>query len=293
MSHSRRQFVGAALAAPAFAAPAAQPDRISLATWSFVRSIQAGKWKNLELPGMIKQKLGLDAIEYVNQFFENPTMSYLRKLAKACQDSGVTSVLIMVDEEDPTAGPDARERRQAAIAHRKWIDIAHYLGCHAIRCNMRGGMADWKQDKDLIARAAESFRDIVAYAKGSGLKVLIENHGGASSDPDVLTTLMKEVSDPQFGMLLDLGNWNRDNDQYECIRRLLPWARGISVKDVPNYDLEKKLRLCMDSGYHGFWGIESNARVAQGATPDEIFAAESQSALKMKATLERVVLGRG
>jgi len=291
MSSSRRQFI--ATVSSVLAAQTTAQDRISLAAWSFNRAFRAGQWKNLELPRIIKEKLGIDALEYVNQFFENPTLSYLRKLKKNCADIGVTSVLIMVDEEDPTASPDAAERRAAAVAHRKYVDMAHFLGCHAIRCNMRGGASDWKQDADLVKRAAESFRDLVAYARGSGVKILIENHGGGSSDADVLVSLMKAVNDPQFGMLVDLGNWNKGDDQYAAIQKVLPWAKGISVKDIPGWDLPKKLRMCMDSGFHGFWGIESNARPSEGASPEQVFESEVQAALRMKAVIEQVVLKKG
>jgi len=293
LSTSRRTFLAASLTAAAAAAPAAQ-DRISLAAWSLNRSFRAGQWKNLELPKILPEKLGINALEYVNQYFETPTMGYLRRLKRACEQSGVTSVLIMVDDEDPMAGPDKKERMEAAVAHRKWVDAAHFLGCHAIRCNMRGGPQDWKQDRDLVRRAAESFGDLLNYAKGSGIKVVIENHGGSSSDPDVLTSLMKTINNPNFGLLVDLGNWNKGDDQYEAVRKTLPWTKGISVKDVPGWDLEKKLRMCMDSGYHGFWGIESSARsVAAGAPADEIFEAEVKAALAIKAVLERVVLKKG
>jgi L-ribulose-5-phosphate 3-epimerase len=279
--------------AAAAALAAAPADRISLAAWSLNRSFRAGKWKNLELPKIIREKLGIDALEYVNQYFEVPTMQYLKQLKRQCEANGVTSVLIMVDQEDPMAGPDRKERMDAAISHRKWVDAAHFLSCHAIRCNMRGGLPDWKQDKDLVDRAAESFSNLLDYAKASGLKVLIENHGGASSDPDVLTAVMKKVNQPLFGMLVDLGNWNKDTDQYEAVRMVLPWAKGISVKEAAGYDLEKKLRICIASGYHGFWGIESGEReLAAGAAPDKVFEAELQAALKMKATLERVVLNK-
>lgn len=287
MTPNRREFIltsSAALAAPA------ATDRISLAQWSFNRSYRAGVWKTVDMPKLIREKLGIEALEFVNQFFENPTLAYVRKVRKACQDAGVTPVLIMVDEEDPTAGSDPVERRAAIVAHRKYIDIAHYLGCHAIRCNMRGTIEDWKQDKDLVQRAAASFRDLVDYAKGSGVKVLIENHGRASSDAPTLVALMKAVNNPQFGMLLDLGNWNKGDDQYDNIAQLLPWAKGISVKDVPGWDLPKKLEMCMKAGFHGYWGIESGARPVEGASPAQIFEAEAQAALAIKATLEKVVL---
>jgi L-ribulose-5-phosphate 3-epimerase len=293
-STNRREFLATSFAAAAAAAPAPAPDRVSLAEWSFNRSFRAGKWKNLDMPKILRESLSIDALEYVNQFFEVPTVGYLRKLKRACEQSGVTSVEIMVDDEDPMAAPDRKDRMDAAIAHRKWIDAAHFLGCQFIRCNMRGGPQDWTQDRDLVKRAAESFTDLLNYAKPSGVKVVIENHGGSSSNPDVLASLMKAVNDPNFGMLVDIGNWNKGDDQYEAVGKLLPWAKGISVKDVPGWDLEKKLRMCMASGFHGFWGIESGARgVAAGASADEIFAAEVKAVLAIKAVLDRVVLNKG
>ncbi len=293
-SATRREFLAAPLAAAAASAAPAAPDRISLAQWSFNRSFRAGKWKSLDMPKLMRETVSIDALEYVNQFFEIPTISYLRQLKRNCEQNGVTSVEIMVDGEDPMASPDRKERMDAAVSHRKWIDTAHYLGCEAIRCNMRGGPQDWKQDKDLVSRAAESFHNLLNYAKGSGLNVMVENHGGSSSDPNVLVALMKAVNNPKFGMLVDLGNWNKGDDQYEAVRKVLPWAKGISVKDVPGWDLEKKLRMCMVSGFHGFWGIESGVRgLAANASADEIFAAEVKAVLAVKSVLERVVLNKG
>ena len=121
-------------------------------------------------------------------------------------------------------------RMEAAVAHRKWIDAAHYLGCHAIRCNLRGGLKEWQKDKDIAKRGAEAFQNMLEYSKGSGLSIILENHGGASSDPDVLTELMGLVKDQRFGMLVDTGNWNPGVDRYEAVRRMMPYAKGVSAK---------------------------------------------------------------
>ncbi|MBI1787904.1 MAG: TIM barrel protein, partial [Acidobacteria bacterium] len=170
---------------------AAAQAGISLAAWSFSGSFRLGRWKLLDLPGILHDKLNIQALEHVNQFFENPTLSYLQKLKRACDESGVRSTVLMVDSEGATASPDKAERRQSAIAHRKWIDIAHYLGCLSVRCNVYGGAADWKQDRDLADRAAETILTMLEYASGTGLNILVENHGGASSDPDVLVAIVK------------------------------------------------------------------------------------------------------
>lgn len=311
MSQTRRQFLGtslataAAAAAPAAPAPSAQ-DKISLASWSLVRSFRAGKWTNLDLPKLLRDELGISGLEYVNSFFENPTMGYLQRLKRNCDDHGVTSVLIMVDGEGDTAALDKAERMQAAVAHRKWVDIAHFLGCHAIRCNMRGGTDDWKQDKDIVKRAAESFGDLLRYAEGSGLNIVIENHGGASSNADLLVALMKEVNNPRFGTLPDFGNTNQGDDPYQVMTKLMPYAKGVSVKagwaldeSHPRYDLAKMIQIAQSAGYHGYWGIESSygnqsRQRGQGPAEPELSAGEvwerdKKGALLTKAVLEKTV----
>ncbi len=283
---------------------------ISLAAWSINRSFFIGKrWKNADLPRIAREQFGINGIEFVNQFFDNPTRNHLNQLKRNGETFGVKFVLIMVDDEGDLAAVDKKERMQAAVSHRKWVDIAQYLGCHAIRCNLGGPRQGWKEDKDLVSRAAESFTDLLGYAKGAGLNVVIENHGGASSDPGVLVPLIKTVNDPDFGVLPDFGNINRGDDNYEVVRQLVPYAKGISVKSSwttedthPAYDLEKMLKICMDAGYQGFWGIESaygrSPRPTSGVvgtqppaqTPDEIWEQEAKGIRLTKAVIERVVL---
>ena len=308
MFQTRRRFLSTPLVAIAAAAAQSPKDDISLASWSLVRSFRAGKWKNLDLPRILREELGINGLEYVNTFFENPTPRYLRQLKRNCADHGVTSVLIMVDGEGDTAAIDRQERMRAAVAHRKWVDVAHYLGCHAIRCNMRGGRSDWKQDKGLVSRVAESFQDLLDYAKDSGLNILIENHGGASSDADLLASLMKKVGDPRFGTLPDFGNFNEGDDRYEGTRKLMPYALGVSVKAAwtsPDthsaWDLKRLIEIARQSGYHGFWGIESRyGRPRGGAgqrgrsesqlSAEETWEQDKKGVMLTKAVLESTVV---
>jgi len=304
MSSTRRHFIQSSLAASAAAAmPApAGKDNISLANWSIVQSFRLGKWKLLDLPRIMREELQIYGLEYVNTFFENPILQYLQRLKRNIQDNGITSVLIMVDEEGNTAAVDKAERIEAAVAHRKWIDTAHYLGCHAIRCNLRGGPKEWQKDKDIAKRGAEAFHDMLEYSKGSGVNIILENHGGASSDPDVLTELMGLVKNPRFGMLVDTGNWNPGVDRYEAVKRMMPYAKGVSAKGTwgddlrPDFDLAKLLQVCVDSGYRGWYGIESGLRRAQGSpalSADETWQGEVKMILGSKAVIERVVLKKG
>lgn len=294
---TRRHLIASPVALAAAQGPAAQA--VSLAAWSFSGSFFQGHWKLLDLPRILRERLGISALEHVNQFFENPTLTYLAKLKKACADNGVRSTILMVDSEGPTASPVKSERIEAAIAHRKWIDIAQYLGCHSVRCNVYGGAQDWKKDTALVDRAAETMLSMLEYSKGTGLNIIVENHGEASSDPDVLLALVKKVNHPNFGLLCDLGNWNRGDDRYANSRKILPYAKGLSVKgtwgpDVdPAFDAEKLVRLALQGGYKGWWGIEvTPRRTGNAARPpaDEQFAAEVATVLGAKAIVDRVVL---
>ena len=309
MIQTRRAFLATSTAAVASgmlrSAERPTKDDISLAAWSLNQSFFVGKrWKNLDLPKIAREQFNVGGLEFVNQFFENPTLNYQNQLKRNLSDNGVTPVLIMVDSEGNLAAADRQERIQATIAHRKWIDVASYLGCHAIRCNMRGGAKDWKSDADLVARAAESFNELLEYASDADLNIVVENHGGASSDPDVLVNLMKAVGSDHFGTLPDFGNINPGDNREEVVRKLVPYAKGISVKASwtadgasAGWDLEKLLKICMESGYHGFWGIESSmARgddsASQSLTPDQIWDNESKAVRLTKAAIERVVLNK-
>lgn len=296
---------GPAAAISVFAAGAMQAAAtkhgVSLAAWCFSRSFFQGKWKLLEMPGILRDKLGIAAFEHVNQFFENPTLNYLQRLNKAFQDAGVQQTILMVDHEGSTASLDAAERKQAAVAHRKWIDIAQYLGCHSVRCNVYGGMEDWKQDRDIVKRASETLHDMLRYSDGSNLNIIVENHGRASSDPDLLVRLVKEVNHPRFGLLCDLGNWNAGDDRYLAVKKTLPYAKGLSVKGTwgadldPAFDAEKLVRTALEGGYKGWWGLEVTPRRERNApnlSPDEQFDLEVKTVLEAKSIVDRVVLGK-
>ncbi len=312
MSHtiypSRRGFLGTAAAA-AVASGAERPVRndISLAAWSINRSFfVAGRWKNLDLPRRCREEFGITGIEFVNQFFPNPTLGYLQQLKRNGNDYGVDFVLIMCDQEGDMASPDKAVRMASARAHRKWIDVGHFLGCHAIRCNLGGPRPFAGKESEIVNAAAESFQDLLEYAKTAGMNVIIENHGGASSDPGVLVNLMKAVNDPGFGTLPDFGNMNPGADHAEVIRKIVPYAKGISVKAAWNkdethtrWDLEQLLRICMDAGYSGYWGIESSLSPTGDRQKDrqlphaEIWEAEKRGVMLTKQVIEKVVLKKG
>lgn len=235
--------------------------QISLAQWALVDEIRSGKWNNLDFPRVAKAEFGLDGIEFVNTFFDVPTEAYLKKLKQEAARYDIAMLLIMVDDEGDGCAETSAERRQFAINHRKWIDIAAYLGCHAIRTNCRGPQDPDKQEA--LKWAAESYHKLLEYARPAGIRVLIENHGGVSDDADWMVALMKKVNDPYFGTYPDWREPGLEYDNYAYLQKTLPFAKGMSFRNQPTDALtHKMITLCDSSGYHGWYGIESSGREA-------------------------------
>jgi L-ribulose-5-phosphate 3-epimerase len=270
---TRRNFIeksmvmgAAGIAAPSFLkaaalAPATRlvKDDISLAQWALVEEIQKGKWKTLDFPKVARNDFGLNGIEFVNTLFEVPTEGYLRQLKKNAADNGITMVLIMVDDEGDGCSSTKEERRQFEINHRKWIDVAAYLGCHAIRTNCRGEKGISKEEA--LKYATETYQMMMEYAVPAKISVLIENHGGVSNDADWMISLMKEVNNLYFGSYPDWREPSTNFDNVDYLLKMLPYAGGMSYRNQPTEELTAKMiKMSKDSGYRGWYGIESSGR---------------------------------
>jgi L-ribulose-5-phosphate 3-epimerase len=247
--------------APAVATPRAVKDDISLAQWALVDEINAGKWKTLDFPKIARTDFNLNGIEFVNTLFEVPTFGYLTQLKKNAEDLGVTMVLIMVDDEGETCTPSAEERKQTVINHRKWIDIAHFLGCHSIRTNCRG--PENASSEEALKWATDTYQQMLEYAVPAKIGILIENHGGFSNNADWMVSLFKNVNSLYFGSYPDWRSPGSRFDNYGYLEKMLPWAGGMSYRNQPDEETTRKMiQLCRDSGYRGWYGIESSGRDA-------------------------------
>ena len=273
--YSRRDFIeksallgAAGLVAPSLAfqsntmaTPRMTNDDISLAQWALVQEIRDGKWTNLDFPRIAREDFGLNGIEFVNTLFEVPTVGYLNRLIRNADEHGVTMVLIMVDDEGDGCEPTAELRKQFVINHRKWIDIARYLGCKAIRTNCRGPR-DVDPD-EALKWAAESYNMLLEYAVPAGISVCIENHGGVSNDAEWMVALMNEVDNLYFGTYPD---WRSPSDSFDNVgylEKMLPWAVGMSYRNQPTEELTARMiNMSLDGGYKGWYGIESSGREA-------------------------------
>ena len=240
--------------------------KISLAEWSLHRTLYAGELDNLDFPKTARLDYGLDAVEYVNSFFKDKAedRGYLKELKSRADDHGVSSLLIMCDGEGAIGDRDDAARTTAVENHYRWVEAAKYLGCHSIRVNAQsdGSPAEQRQ------LAADGLRRLTEFAAARDINVIVENHGGLSSNGTWLSSVIEAVDNPRCGTLPDFGNFLLHDDEwydrYVGIAELMPYAKAVSAKshDFDEHgneqytDYERMLRVVLDASYRGYVGIE-------------------------------------
>lgn len=278
---SRREFLaasGGALAGitvaggpgPAPLAAAAVPQaplfQISLAQWSLHRALGAGELGHLDFARVAREDFGITAIEYVNSFFKDKATdaAYLAEMNRRAADHGVHQHLIMCDGEGRLGDPDGAARTTAIRNHHRWADAARSLGCATIRVNA-ASEGTWDEQAKL---AADGLRRLCEYGERVGINVIVENHGGLSSNGKWLAHVMRLVDHPRCGTLPDFGNFNLGNgetyDKYLGVAELMPFAKAVSAKthdfdargDETEKDYRRLMRIVLGAGYRSWVGIE-------------------------------------
>lgn len=293
MTHewTRRTFLQTTVGAVALtplsrALAAAQPAplfKISLAQWSLHRTLRAKEIDHLDFARVAKRDFGIEAIEYVNSFFKDKARdaAYLAEMNKRAADEGVTQYLIMCDGEGRLGDPDAALRATAVENHRKWLEAAKVLGCVTIRVNAASAGSFEEQQK----LAADGLRKLTELAAPMNLNVVVENHGGLSSDGKWLSGVMKMVDHSRCGTLPDFGNFY-EYDRYQGVADLMPFAKAVSAKshdfdeqgNESQKDYRRLMKTVLDAGYRSWVGIEY-----EGAK-----LPEREGIAKTKVLLERI-----
>jgi len=290
--------------------------RISLAQWSLHRGLFGGDpgetigWENfsrivnspdyptllagdvkpLDFPVIARRDFDIDAVEYVNLFYFDRArdQAFLSELKSRADGEGVRNVLIMCDALGAIGAPDEAARKTTVENHHPWVEAARFLGCHSIRVNAASdpGLPPEEQMK----LAADGLRSLCEFANPLEINILVENHGGLSSNAQWLSSLMKMVDHPRVGTLPDFGNFNisetESYDRYKGMEELMPYAKSVSAKsydfdeqgDETTIDFRRIMKIVLDAGFRAFVGIEyEGTRLSE---PDGIRAT--------KALLEKI-----
>lgn len=253
---------------------------LSLAQWSMHKMIREGGVDPYTFAEKAKN-WGFTGLEYVSQLY-NPELSdadyseeamanFVAKCNSEAEKYGMKNVLIMIDGQGNLAVNDEAERNETVEKHKKWVDAAAAMGCHAIRVNLNGSSVpeEWK------VNAVDGLTKLATYAKEKGINILVENHGGLSSNGALHAEVMKAVGMNNCGTLPDFGNfcierkpdsWDclTEYDKYKGVRELMPFAKAVSAKsnnfDAEGYetgiDYVEMLKIVKEAGYTGYIGVE-------------------------------------
>lgn len=256
--------------------------KFSLAQWSLHTPFLDGSMDPMDF-AKIAKGLGYTGLEYVTQLYpqvqdksdyRTTVMNLAAELKKRSDEAGMENVLLMVDRDGELADPDPVKRAEAIETHKIWMDAAALMGAHSIRANLFGVEDPEEWHKVSVA----SLKELATYGASKGVSIIIENHGGLSSDAEKLAAVMKEVNMPTCGTLPDFGNfclkreggerWGapciEEYDIYKGIAELMPFAKGISAKSYnfdeagneTKLDYQRIMQIVQDSGFKGYVGIE-------------------------------------
>jgi len=209
-------------------------------------------------------------------------MKYLTELKQRTTDENIKNVLIMIDGEGRIGADDEKVRQKTVDDHKKWVEAAKFLGCHSIRVNAFG---EGEGPKEKAKKVIDGLSKLSEFAKDFNINILVENHGGLSSDGAWLHQVLKTVNMPNCGSLPDFGNFH-NYDRYKGITELMPFAKGVSAKSREfdeagneiQTDFHKAMKICLDAGYRGHVGIEWEGKKIS----------EQEGIRKTKALLEKV-----
>ena len=264
---------GPAISLAAQQTPAEQlPFKISLAQWSLHKKLYAGELGNLDFAKTASEQFGIQAIEYVNQFFADHAedQDYLQQMIDRAGDVGVKSLLIMVDREGQLGDPDSAGRTKAVENHYRWVTAAKTLGCHSIRVNAASA-GNYQEQAKL---AADGLSRLSEFAAKHEINVIVENHGGLSSNGQWLAHVIRTVDQDNCGTLPDFGNFriahgkdgqpDKEYDRYLGVAALMPFAKAVSAKshafgedgNETKTDYLRMMQIVLDAGYDGYVGIE-------------------------------------
>lgn len=253
---------------------------LSLAQWSIHKMIMEDGVDPYTFAEKAKN-WGFKGLEYVSQLY-NPELSdadysaeamanFIEKCNSEAEKHGMKNVLIMIDGQGDLAVNDENERNETVEKHKKWVDAAAAMNCHAIRVNLNGSTdpEEWKNN------SVDGLTKLSTYAKDKNIKILVENHGGLSSNGALLAEVMETVSLDNCGTLPDFGNfcierkpdsWDcvKEYDKYKGVRELMPYAKAVSAKsnnfNAEGYDTGidyvEMLKIVKEAGYTGYIGVE-------------------------------------
>jgi sugar phosphate isomerase/epimerase len=226
-------------------------------------------------------RLGFDGVEILHRQMESEDKKYLNNLKRLAFSNGLALFFLSIHQN--FVSPE-KEKRQRDIDHtKKCIDLAHYLGCPAIRLNSGrwGTSGSFQQmldaggvetplpgytSDDGFKWCIESINECIPHAEAAGVIMALENHWGLTTKVDDLLRIYKEVNSPWLGINADTGNFV--GDPYPQLERLAPHAIVVQAKTyygggvyyTRELDYARIAKILRDAGFKGYVSLEMEGK---------------------------------
>ena len=201
--------------------------KIGVSSYSFSKYMQQTGADYFAVCDLAK-KMGYDAIEFIDLSLEVQPAGSLAELAKAirrhCEEIDLPIAAY-------TVGADFLRPDEARAVMEK-VDIADALGAKVLRHDAAWSLPEGMDWRELIEKIAPDIRRVTEYAAQKGIRTCTENHGYILQDAERVETLIRAVNHPNYGWLVDMGNFLCADDQpVHAVPIAAPYAFHVHVKD--------------------------------------------------------------
>ncbi len=235
---------------------------LSCETYSFRDKLLQGEL-TVEAAPAFYRKLGIRGISINARYIKSWDSASLDRIKKAIHDEGRILTALILDGN--LVSDDEAANRKQVEDDQRLMRAAHYLGARVVRINVgQTGHGDAADQTTGVERAITAFRQMLPTAKDLGIKMTIENHGGASRTADGILRIIRGIDPAWVGSCLDFGNWQDKSAMYADIAKLAPYAYHTHAKcrafdkygDEAGIDYRKALDPVQKTGYGGAISIE-------------------------------------
>lgn len=261
--------------------------KLGVSSYSFSRYVSEGR---LDLFGVIKAtaEIGFEGIEFSGFGPDGSGVDPIelaKKVKDACAEAGLTIMSWTIGADFLRNDVDAEIERLKGE-----VNIAAALGAPKMRHDATGGfpgrangLADYFEALPIVAKG---YAGVTEYAADKGVMTMIENHGFFFQDSDRVEALINKVGNPNFGALIDIGNFLcADEEPMQAVKRMAPHAFHVHAKDFHvkclgadpgdgwfrsrggtplrgaivghgNVNIKRCIEILKEGGYDGFLSIE-------------------------------------
>lgn len=230
--------------------------KVSISSYSFHGLLKEGRMDVFGFLESCRHRYTVDAVEIWNGTLGGRTdEEYLRAVREALDERDLTLASLCVDgahlwEDDA----DAREENyRTALAY---LAAGEMLGARSVRIDMGGKGTELTEEQfDYVVMR---YKEYARRAGDGGYRVGPETHWGPSLTVDVQRKVHDAVDSPAYGVLLHVGHWHGGEAEAKAGDAMAaPWAMHTHVDArITAECLEEKLRLLLDAGYEGWFGVE-------------------------------------